>query len=119
MQIGKLDKRITLQNRSSTLDDYGQPINTWSDVATVWANIKPLTGREKAQTMMVDSILTHRITIRYRVDFMPPTTVDAWRISYETPSGTRIFNITAAQDVDEARKHIVLECQEGSQTGAA
>ena len=50
---------------------------------------------------------------------MPPTTVDAWRISYETPSGTRIFNITAAQDVDEARKHIVFECQEGSQTGAA
>lgn len=119
MQIGKLDKRITLQNRSSTLDDYGQPINTWSDVATVWANIKPLSGREKAQTMMAETILTHRVTIRYNADFLPPTEIDAYRISYETPSGTRIFKITAAQDVDEARKHIVFDCQEGSQTGAA
>jgi SPP1 family predicted phage head-tail adaptor len=119
MQIGKLDKRIRLQNRSSTLDDYGQPVNTWSNLATVWANIKPLTGREKAQMQMVDSILTHRVTIRYRVDFMPPTTVDAYRIAYETPSGTRIFNITAAQDVDEARQHIQFDCQEGSQTGAS
>ena len=119
MQIGKLDKRITLQNRSSTLDDYGQPVNTWSNLATVWANIKPLTGREKAQMQMVDAMFTHRVTIRYNESFMPPTTVDAWRISYETPSGTRIFNITSAQDVDEARQHIQFDCQEGSQTGAS
>jgi len=46
MKIGKLDKRITLQSRSATLDDYGQELNSWSDIATVWANVKPLGGRE-------------------------------------------------------------------------
>lgn len=106
-------------DNSPTYDDYGQVENNWTNYATVWANIKPLSGREKAQMQMVDSILTHRVTIRYNASFMPPTEVDAWRISYETPSGTRIFNITAAQDVDEARKHIQFECTEGSQTGAA
>ena len=59
MDIGKLDKRITLQSRSATLDSYGQEIDSWTDVATVWANVKPVGGREKLRSMQVDSLLTH------------------------------------------------------------
>jgi len=117
MDIGKLDKRITLQVRSATLDDYGQELNVWSNLATVWANIKPIGGREKMRAMAVESTLTHTVAVRYDVRFMPPTKVDAYRISYTTPAGARIFNIVAARDVDEARKHIIFDCTEGSETG--
>jgi len=71
MKIGKLDKRITLQSRSATLDDYGQELNSWSDIATVWANVKPLGGREKLRAMAVESLLTHTVTVRYNVLFLP------------------------------------------------
>jgi SPP1 family predicted phage head-tail adaptor len=118
MDIGKLDKRVTLQRRSSTLDAYGQEVNSWTDIATVWANVKPVGGREKASMATIDVMLTHRLTIRYNVNFMPPTTVDAWRIVYTTKTGARIFDIKAAQDIDEAHKYIMFDCQEGSQTGA-
>jgi SPP1 family predicted phage head-tail adaptor len=117
MQIGKLNHRISLQTRSATLDDYGQQVNTWTTVATVWANIKPIGGREKMRAMAIESELTHTVAIRYDVRFLPPRTVDAWRIQYVTPAATRIFNITAARDVDEARKHIIFDCTEGSETG--
>lgn len=117
MQIGKLDKRITLQSRSSTLDDYGQEINAWVDVATVWANIKPVSGREKLRAMAVESTLTHTVAVRYNVRFMPPKTVDAWRIKYVTPAGERIFNITSARDMDEARRYIIFDCTEGNEVG--
>ena len=117
MDIGKLDKRITLQIRSATLDDYGQELNSWSDFATVWANVKPVSGREKLRAMAIESVLTHTVAIRYDVRFMPPKVVDAWRIRYVTPAGVRIFNINAAQDLDEARKHIIFDCTEDSETG--
>jgi len=117
MNIGKLDKRITLQSRSATLDDYGQELNSWSDIATVWANVKPIGGREKLRAMAVESLLTHTVTVRYNVLFLPPAVADARRIRYVTPAGVRIFNINAAQDLDEARKHIVFDCTEDSETG--
>ncbi len=113
MDIGKLDKRITLQSRSATLDDYGQQINSWSDVATVWANIRPVSGREKMKAMQVDSILSHTVAVRYSATFMPPRTVDAWRIVYNG----RCFTIIAAMDLDEAGKYIIFDCTEGSIDG--
>ena len=113
MDIGKLDKRITLQSRSATLDSYGQEIDSWTDVATVWANVKPVGGREKLRSMQVDSLLTHTVAIRYGARFMPPRTVDAWRISYNS----RLFNIVAAMDLDEERKYIIFDCVEGSIDG--
>lgn len=117
MNIGKLDKRITLQSRSATLDDFGQELNSFSDVATIWANIKPIGGREKLRSMAIESDLTHTVAIRYNVRFMPPKIAAAKRISYTTPAGTRIFNITAARDVDEDRKYIIFDCTEGGEVG--
>lgn len=125
MDIGKLDKRITLQTRSATLDAYGQELNSWTDYATIWANVRPIGGKEaqrqydleKVRPFGVESILTHTVAIRYDVRFLPPKTVDAWRISYVTPAGTRIFNILAARDLEEGRRYIIFDCSEGNEVG--
>ena len=113
MKIGRLQQRIELQQRSSTLDDYGQQIPTWATLATVWANINPLGGGEKMRAMVVESKLTHIVTVRYDSRFMPPTTVDAWRIKF----GTRLFNIISARNIDEENKYIEFQCNEGSLDG--
>jgi SPP1 family predicted phage head-tail adaptor len=115
MRISKLQQRITIQRRSSTLDAYGQEINSWSDIGTVWAEVKPLSGREKMRTnaMVVESQLTHQVTVRYSTLFLPSTSADAWRILFES----RIFNITASWNVDESNKTIIFDCTEGSLDG--
>lgn len=113
MDIGRLNQRITVQQRTATLDSYGQELNTWNDVATVWANVKPISGREKMRGMAIESQLTHTVAVRYRAAFMPPKTVDAYRINYDG----RIFNITAARDLDEDREYIIFDCTEGSLDG--
>lgn len=117
MDIGKLDKRVTFQRRSSTLDDYGQQLDAFTDVATVWANVEPLGGREKMMAMAMDSQLTHRVSVRYNTALLPPIEVAALRIQYPTPTGVRLFNITSAKDSYENRKHIIFECVEGSLDG--
>ena len=113
MKIGRLVHRIQVQRRSATLDGYGQEANTWTTIATVWANVRPIGGREKLRAMALESELTHEVTVRYSDALMPPTQADAWRILY----GSRIFNITAAMDVEEERHWIKFDCTEGGANG--
>jgi SPP1 family predicted phage head-tail adaptor len=39
MQSGKMDQRITIQSNTWTVDSYGSPIFTWSDRASVAAQV--------------------------------------------------------------------------------
>lgn len=114
-KIGRLDKRVTIQRRSATKDSYGQELNSWTTIAQVWAQVKPLGGKERMRNaaMVVESILTHTVTVRYSDTLMPPLEADAWRILY----GSRIFNISTSRDVEEDRRFIEFDCTEGSVNG--
>jgi SPP1 family predicted phage head-tail adaptor len=46
MRAGGLDRRVTLQRFTVTTDDYGEEIQTWSDLATVFAEVRQQSGRE-------------------------------------------------------------------------
>lgn len=39
MRAGKLDRSITVQSFTSTVNDYGTPVSVWTNVATVRAQI--------------------------------------------------------------------------------
>ena len=44
MDIGSLNRRITIQRRQTGEDEAGQPLLGWEDVASVWANVLGQTG---------------------------------------------------------------------------
>lgn len=46
MRAGKLDKEITIQRFTSTVDDYGTPVFTWTDLATLRAEIVQASTQE-------------------------------------------------------------------------
>lgn len=46
MQSPKLDRRVTLKRATIAQDEYGQPIETWADIATVWASWRRASARE-------------------------------------------------------------------------
>ncbi len=108
MISGRLDKQITIKRRGSGQDSIGQPTGTWATVATVWANIKPIGGREKIRAGAVESTLTHTIQCNYSADLLPATSSDDLQITY----GSRTFRVTAARDVDEAHMEIIFDCEE-------
>lgn len=66
----RLNKRITILRPSNPddTDEYGEPINGPVPVATVWAAIEPLRGREFFAAMTENAEVTTRIRIRYRKD---------------------------------------------------
>ncbi|PHM49562.1 head-tail adaptor [Xenorhabdus sp. KK7.4] len=68
MRAGRLRHRITLRKNESTRDSLGGVINNWVDVATVWAEVKAISGRELVASGAVFSEATVRIWLRYRAD---------------------------------------------------
>ena len=100
---GKLDKRVTLQSATEARDGHGQAIPIWSDVATVWAVIDPIRGREYFAAQQVSAETTHRVTIRWRSGVSPK-----WRVVY----GSRTFRIESVINVRERNEQIELMCVE-------
>lgn len=113
IQVGELNNRIKVQRRSATLGQLGHEIDSWSDIASVWARIRPVSGRERIKMLGVEPELTHIIYIRYRDDLTPMIDMMSCRIM----SGNRIFNITNAFDLEEKKQFICFECVEGSYSG--
>ncbi len=66
MQAGNLDQRITLQARAAGQDAVGQSHATWLDVATVWAQVHAVRGREFFAAAQTQQEQTVKVRIRYR-----------------------------------------------------
>lgn len=104
---GKMRHRITFQRFSGALDDFGDPLQTdaanWADVATMWAAIDPISGREFYAAEQSQSEVSHKIRCRYR------TGLDtAMRITY----GKRRFKIISLIDWEERHESLLLMCKE-------
>ena len=68
MEIGKLNRRVTIQQLVSGQDAAGHPVQTWTDVATVWANVAGDTGLRTIKNAgdVTAAIKRYSIRIRFR-----------------------------------------------------
>jgi SPP1 family predicted phage head-tail adaptor len=113
MRAGDLRHRVTFQSRSMAADTYGGQSPVWTDVASVWADISPLSGRELLAAQQINVEISHTIAIRFQQQFAGPKAVAAMRILYDN----RIFNIHSSIDPDERRKSIQISASEGLNNG--
>lgn len=65
MRAGQLNVRATLQQQSTTPDALGQPAQTWSDLAVVWANVRHSSGVESIKADALTPVVRASIRIRY------------------------------------------------------
>lgn len=66
MDAGRMNRRCTIQQQSVTQDALGQQVNTWTDVATVWADIRLTSGLEAIKSDVQTSTTKASVRIRYR-----------------------------------------------------
>ena len=108
MQAGQLTHRVTFQQPTNAVDDYGQPVpGGFADVATVFAAIRPMGSSERLAASQMQSGQTHVVTVRYSAALAAAT--GAWRIVY----GARTFGIVGLpRDIDEGHRWLVFDCVE-------
>lgn len=108
MQAGKLRHAVTIQVPPVGQDEIGQPNTVWTNVATVWASVEDLTGREYQAAQATQNPVQTRIRIRYRAGI-----VASMRVLH----GTTIYNIEAVLDRDGRRVELQLMCSKGLSNG--
>lgn len=105
MRAGRLRHRVTLQRATDGIDQYGDQTPTWTALATVWAAVEPLSGREYLLAQQVHGEATVRITIR-PVANVTLTPKDRVRF------GARYFDVQSVINKDERNREIELLCVE-------
>lgn len=108
IKAGKLRHRVTIQYPLETQDQETGAIDVvWTDFATVWADIAPMSAREFIAAQSEDSKVSTRITIRYRAD------IDAKMRLYHAAKG-QYYNIEGVlADKESGLEYLTLPCSEG------
>lgn len=102
MQAGAMRHRIAIQTNTPTQDSYGEPVVSWGTVATVWAAVEMLSGRELFVAQQTESAATVRFRIRRR-------DVDAkQRVSWDG----RTFGVESVIHDETNRRETLLLCKE-------
>lgn len=101
----ELNKRVTLQHQTKVADGMGGFTVTWTEAATVWAAIWPVSADETIQAGQAAMTVTHRIRIRFRSVLKA-----SWRVSW----AGRYFNIVSIIDPSSAHQWLDILCREAT-----
>lgn len=66
MRAGQLRHQVKLQALTAGQDAIGQPVQTWTDVATLWADVRFLNGLETIKADAAVAVAKGSIRVRYR-----------------------------------------------------
>lgn len=97
-----LNRMVIIQRPDDAQDGLGQPVVTWSTLATVWANVRHLSGIEAIKADAQTSLIRASIRIRRRTDVTP-----AMRVVL----GTITYQINAVLPDEGAGDHVDLVCE--------
>ena len=103
MEAGQLRHKLTLQRSSKTTAVGGKRTTTWTDVAEMYASIKPLEGTELQAAQATNAKASHEIVTRYRAGVTP---------KHRFAFGSRTFNIKSVLNVDERSATLKMVCGE-------
>lgn len=65
IRAGDMWTRITIEQATSTKNEVGEAVLSWSTFDTVWADVESLSSRETERFAETVGFMTHRVKIRY------------------------------------------------------
>jgi SPP1 family predicted phage head-tail adaptor len=104
---GPLRDRISLQSITWNRNQYGEAVAVPATYATVWAEIKDLSGRELYQAQQVNAEVTINVRIRRGTDVS-----QRHRIIFVDSGRTRTLEILAVLSPDNLKTEQHLLCVE-------
>jgi SPP1 family predicted phage head-tail adaptor len=113
LEAGTLNRRVSLQRKVIAQDQTTEAqVETWVEVAKVWANIRYLNGTETIKAATPTSIAKASIRIRARDDV-----ADSWRVVRTKNGKDTFFNITTVLRDEQGGEFIDLAVETGGRNG--
>ncbi len=103
MRAGKLDKKVVIKQKQVVRDSFGQESITWAVFATVWGDVKDLSGKEYVAAAAVKNPVTTEIRIRYTAGVLPAMRAEI---------GAVVYNIKAVLGQDRVSQQLMCERQD-------
>lgn len=103
MNPGRLDQRVTLLREELRKNELDQDVLKWVDWTTVWAEVKPATGKELIEAQRIQPEQVYTITLRYI-----PGLTTAMRVMWQS----RMLHVTAVSDAGPRSRYLSLQCVE-------
>lgn len=110
LTAGAFNKRIEIQQQTSSRDEFGQLADTWTTVRRCWANFRYQKGRELATTAQFIGKTQCQITVRWSPSFVFQK---SHRVVFtDAAKVLHTFEIEAVINTDQANKTVALVCYE-------
>jgi SPP1 family predicted phage head-tail adaptor len=102
MRAGRLRHLVRFERATETQNDFGEPVKSWSLIASSWAAVEPLKGAEKMQAMEAQAEVDTRITARYSSELssLNPRDRVVW--------GSKVYDIKEVLNIDERDRELSL-----------
>lgn len=119
MKAGDLDRRVTLQRATDTVDAYGGITTAWVTLADVWARIAPLSARELVSSAQIQGQTQTKITIRFRTGVTNSNIRILHPLSEQegSPTPVTIYDVQAVLPSEDRKRFITFLCKSGTNDG--
>lgn len=94
-----LRAKITLKRLTSERDEYGEPVDTWIDIKTIYAAMEPLLGNEYFAAEAAQSKVEVKFRTRYAAGID-----NTMRIQH----GSEVYEILSAINVQGLNRELLL-----------
>jgi len=108
MMMPRLNRHLTLEAPERVPDDAGGFSTDWQPLGTLWAQISPGTGRERATHNLPRSYVPLQIYVRAAPAGSPSRPIAGQRFR----EGTRIYNINAVTERDKDGRFLLCHAEE-------
>jgi SPP1 family predicted phage head-tail adaptor len=98
-----LRERVDIQAVSETKDAMGSPVQAWSTVAQVWADVAPMSTSEQWRRQQMQSAAGFKVTVRYRADLTP---------QHRIVLRNRVFQVRGMTNPDQRKRFLEIACDE-------
>jgi SPP1 family predicted phage head-tail adaptor len=95
---------VLVQSYTSTQDDTGDAIRSWSNDATIWARVAPVSAKEGFEAEQATHRITHEVTIRANAATITPET----RFEYDG----RYLYVESIRNPEERGILLTIQCSE-------
>ncbi|AVO96996.1 TPA: phage head closure protein [Klebsiella pneumoniae] len=111
MQAGRLRHRITIQNFTISKTPSGQPVESWTDGKTIWAEVKGISGRELLAAGVERADATIRVWVRFRTDISASSRLKVLNGPYKDA----VLNVTGPPVPDIKGTRLEILCKQGTE----
>lgn len=103
MNIGRLNKRITIYRKDDTPNALNQKSKGLVKIKSVWASVAPVRGNERYELQKLHEEITYRIYMRYLSGIKADMFIEC---------EDRLFEIQSVIDVDLEHKMLEIDAVE-------